>query len=89
MNRPCDHPDFSITAQTNRWSRSEGGPVTGYNVELSITCKACRCRFEFVGLPAGVSPVQPTVSPDALELRAPIVPAGTLATMVSPQRTVS
>jgi hypothetical protein len=58
---------------------AEDPTVLGYVADVSITCAGCGERFIFEGgdqAPEGSLPVRPTVSTDALELRAPIRPSG-------------
>lgn len=74
-SRPqCEHPDFEAWVEVNRLTDTEGGPVTGYSADIKVNCKACRLPFRWVGLPAGLSPGQPMVSVDGLELRVPLAP---------------
>jgi hypothetical protein len=71
----CDHPNFKCDANIFRLTDGEGGPVTGYTADIRIKCSECGLPFRFRGLPAGSHFAEPTVSADALELRAPLEPA--------------
>lgn len=42
--------------------------------DITIKCLDCGEPFHFVGVKAGLSPLEPMVSVDATELRAPIAP---------------
>lgn len=71
----CTHKNFKVTANIMRLSHEEGGPVNGFSADVSVKCTDCGLPFRFVGLPAGSHFAEPRVSPDGLELRAPIEPA--------------
>lgn len=75
MSEPCAHLAFSCQAKINRLSHKEGGPITGYSADISIVCADCGIPFRFLGLNAGNSHIEPRVSVDGTELRAPIEPA--------------
>lgn len=51
------------------------GDVVAYTTDIRIRCGDCRAALDFQGLPAGSSSVQPMISADGFELRAPIVPS--------------
>lgn len=76
MARECEHLEFAVHADVNRLTASDGGPVSGYAVDITINCAECGLSFAWLGLPNGLSPLEPRISFDGLELRAPIVPAG-------------
>lgn len=71
----CQHQNFEAYANVARLSHDDGGPVTGYSADIGIRCADCGVPFRFNGLPAGASHVEPRVSVDGTELRAPIEPA--------------
>lgn len=73
--RPCAHEQFECRADIGRLSEVEGGPITGYTAEIQVKCAQCGLAFRFIGLPAGNHYAEPRVSPDGLELRAPLEPA--------------
>lgn len=71
----CEHASFRSVARVGRLTDVDGGRVTGYTVDIKITCVDCGLPFRFMGLAAGSHFAEPRVSADALELRAPIEPA--------------
>jgi hypothetical protein len=71
----CEHSSFVSNANVYRLTDTDTGPVTGYSVELKVSCSDCRMPFGFVGVEQGVSTYRPMVSFDRKELRAPITPA--------------
>lgn len=72
----CEHLEFMVGANITRLCEVEGGPITGYTADISISCRKCGQPFQFIGLPAGSSRDHPTVSIDATEARMPICEAG-------------
>lgn len=72
----CEHENFVCHADIARLSQVEGGPITHYCVDVTIKCTECGERFEFVGVPMGLSFYHPTVNLDRTELRAPLMPRG-------------
>jgi hypothetical protein len=74
-DRACEHEEFAVFASVGRITDGDGGPVAGFTAEVRVSCDRCREPFRWVGAPAGLSPRQPMVSVDELELRAPIRPA--------------
>lgn len=50
------------------------GTPKNYIAEIRVNCKDCGEPFHFVGVPVGLSWEHPAVSPDSLELRAPLQP---------------
>lgn len=72
----CQHEEFHCDAAVGRLSTVEGGPITHYCAGVTIKCRQCDQRFQFVGLPMGMSAYRPTVSIDGTELRAPLMPQG-------------
>lgn len=71
----CAHASFRADVRVGRLTKTDEGPVTAYTADVRITCHDCGLPFRFLGLSAGSSPDRPTVSVDALELRAPLEPA--------------
>lgn len=69
----CDHPGFKAMVSVGRLT-DESREVGSYTAEVHVECAACGLPFEFVGMPFGVHPARPTMSPDALEARLPIQP---------------
>lgn len=72
----CEHPEFAASVAVSRLIDVEGGPVTGYSADVCVKCAQCGLVFSFVGVPRGFARSHPTVSVDATELRAPLVPGG-------------
>lgn len=71
--KDCKHEKFHCSCTVARLT-DEGGSVTGYNLDVKVQCLDCKTFFEFVGVPAGISPSKPMASVDFTELRAPIRP---------------
>lgn len=71
----CQHKNFRSKVGVGRLTEREGGPVRSFTADISITCGECGLPFRFIGLAAGSSPIEPRVSADGTELRAPIEPA--------------
>lgn len=70
----CKHENFAANVNVGRITEVEGGPVTSYCADIIIKCGQCGTEFEFIGVPAGISPDAPMVSIDFKELRVPIRP---------------
>lgn len=71
----CQHVNFVSRASVGRLTDGEGGPVTGYSVDIRVHCSDCNLPFRWRGLAAGHHFAEPRVSADGLELRAPLEPA--------------
>lgn len=69
----CPHQSFTADASVIRLTDKDDGPVTGFSIDVRVTCDMCGSPFVFRG-PTGLSPRQPMVSFDGLTLRAPIAP---------------
>lgn len=69
----CDHKNFNAKVNVTRLT-DHSGKVTGYTTDITVHCADCFKPFEWIGVPGGYSPLQPMVSADGLELRAPIKP---------------
>lgn len=70
----CLHEHWQASAKVIRLTDSEDGPITGWTVELEVTCQDCLTYMQWLGLPGGSSPTYPTVNPTAVELRLPCRP---------------
>lgn len=72
----CKHERFQCTCEVTRLHK-EGEPekITGYTTDIKVHCTDCGQPFEWIGVPGGSSPMQPMVSFDGTELRAPIRPS--------------
>jgi len=77
----CDHLQFESACLVNRLTDEEGGPPTGYTIDVLVRCADCGEPFTFLG-PVGVSTSEPRVSADGLELRAPITPRAARAALL-------
>lgn len=75
----CEHLEFVSFISIGRLTDGETGPVNAYTAEIKIQCKDCSMPFMFIGPPMGLLWDQPTVSPDAQELRCPIRPSNEFA----------
>lgn len=75
--KPCVHENFQAQANVFRLSDVEGGPITGYKLDVAVKCADCGLPFRFLGLPFGSHPTELRLSADSEELRAPIEPAYT------------
>lgn len=73
----CVHMNFSADCQVARLSKEDGGPITGYTLDVRVKCAECGLPFRFMGLPFGSHYAEPRLSADSEELRAPIEPAYT------------
>jgi hypothetical protein len=81
----CKHENFRIDVNVGRIIASKERPMemvsmdeepAYYSADLRIKCMDCGEPFEWVGLPNGFSPYQPTVSIDGQELRISAMPVG-------------
>lgn len=71
----CEHLDFRVEADVGRLTRSETDEtVVGYTMDVRVKCNECFEPFEFIGLPMGVLPSEPTCNLDGTEARMPIRP---------------
>lgn len=82
--KPCEHFNFATQANVFRLSDIEGGPITGFKLDLTVKCADCGLPFRFKGLPFGSHPHEPRLSVDSEELRAPIEPAYTTEILGQP-----
>jgi len=71
----CEHKEFHCMAAFNRLTSEENGPVTGYHVDIKVSCADCEEPFHFVSVPFGMSLVGGAmVSVDGLVLNCKIAP---------------
>ncbi len=87
--QPCDHESFTTRAVVTRLTETQDPAdttVTGYTLDLNVTCDGCGEPFTFLGLDVGMSFTHPRVSADGATLRAPIQPRawGDPMTAISP-----
>lgn len=72
--KTCTHENFEHEVSITNVTESEGGPISYRMFEAKVRCRDCKTQFAFKGLPGGMSPARPMVSPFGEELRAPIEP---------------
>jgi hypothetical protein len=75
---PCPHLTFHADVNVERVvpdGAPDGSVPVAYMAEVRVHCADCREPFRWNGLQAGLSFAQPRVTPDELELRAPLRPA--------------
>lgn len=70
----CEHNEFESIVDIARLTDDDGGPVVGYQAEIKVRCSECGEPFCWRGLGLGMSHMEPRVSVDGTELRAPIHP---------------
>lgn len=70
----CEHDDeFNSFVGVHRLT-DKAGNVIRYAADIRITCTKCGQPFRFLGLPPGLSSIEPTCSFDGIEARMPITP---------------
>lgn len=75
VDRGCEHTEFRASVTVKRLTAVEGGPATGYEADVAITCQTCGTQFSFLGdLPAGSFARIPHVNADSTVLHAPLIP---------------
>jgi hypothetical protein len=85
----CPHAEFHAQCNVLRLvDQHDESKVTGFAVDIRVTCTQCGIPFEWMGLAVGSSPAQPMVSLDGLDLRAPIRPQGSTMAPVGPAFTI-
>jgi hypothetical protein len=72
----CEHKNFEATTTVNRFASEEGGPVVAHNAVITIHCRDCDKRFQFLGLPLNIPGLNTGVSPDGLTACIAICPEG-------------
>lgn len=70
----CGHHRFESAVTVLRLTDGPGFNLIGFSAEVRVRCGDCGREFEWIGVPYGSSPMQPTASVDMQELRAPIRP---------------
>lgn len=75
MSTSCAHFNFRANVKVGRLTEDDEVTVKAYTADIEIHCVDCGLPFRFLCARAGVDPRNPTVSVDALELRAPLEPA--------------
>lgn len=73
----CAHPDFEAHVSVGRIAPDEAAVVrdeiSHFVADVTVRCAACGAPFGFRVPDVGVLPDRPAVSPDALELRVPLI----------------
>lgn len=75
---PCPHLDFTVDVDVTRLQDVEGedGVTIAFTASITVSCTTCDEPFVWMGpFPIGDLAGEPAVSPDGLELHAPIRPA--------------
>lgn len=73
----CKHMDFKANVKVGRLTAAENSDVVvWFDAEVTIECAECGIPFEFMGLPMGLSPLEPCCSVTGVEARMPIKPKG-------------
>lgn len=70
---PCTHENFAACVNVGRLSDTEGGPITSYVADVTVSCAECGQPFGFRCPTIGMLDDQPAVSPDGLELHVPLI----------------
>lgn len=65
----CEHPDFVAHVAVNRLL-----DVAGFAADLTVKCSVCGQPMQFLGIPMGLSPNEPTTDPLGIEARLPMQP---------------
>ena len=72
MSEPCQHENFEAVVTVHRVADPD--QPMHFMADLSIRCAACRQKFRFIGVDAGLSFEKPRVNVDGTELNMPIEP---------------
>ena len=67
----CLHEEFDSFVGVHRITNN-AGDVIHYQADIRITCTKCGAAFKFIGLPVGLSFVEPACSFDREEARMPL-----------------
>ena len=69
----CEHFNFKANVNVARIEHTDNQPMT-FSADITINCADCGEKFHFIGVDYGYSPLQPMLSANGLEMRAPIRP---------------
>jgi hypothetical protein len=72
----CDHENFRAQVNVHRMNDIEGGPITGYMSEITISCAQCGIPFEFLGLEPGIDTHGARTCLEGIEARIALSPQG-------------
>lgn len=75
MSTTCPHMNFKADVRVGRLTEADEITVKAYTADVGIVCADCGQPFRFLCSKVGSLLREPTVSADALELRAPLEPA--------------
>lgn len=77
MSGACSHPDFEANVAVGRIASDDDAlrhdEIDHFVCDVTVKCAACGARFGFRVPDVGVLPNRPAVSPDALEMRVPLI----------------
>lgn len=74
----CQHEQFEARAEVNRLHSDGDTDPHSFAAGLRIKCVQCGVSFGFRCPNVGVLPDRPACSPDALEIRLPLIPPSEL-----------
>lgn len=74
----CQHETWEAFVAVSNLADQHGSTLDRRAIDLRINCARCGVALQFVGMPAGLSVLWPTVSVDGLEARLNAVPEGTV-----------
>lgn len=81
QGQSCGHTQFVAHCAVTRLTEEEGGPITGYQMDVGVSCGECGELFTFLG-PAGFSLQRPLASVDGVTLHCPIMPQAARASFI-------
>lgn len=70
----CLHMNFNANVQVTRLTDVDDGPVKTFAADIKVNCADCNMPFQWMGVGRGLSVIQPMMSADGFELRAPLMP---------------
>lgn len=83
----CLHENFACECDVNRLSKTEGGPINRFTMDVRVKCADCGLSFRFIGLPAGLDLNGAATSIDACEGRFAIAPKGQVISVLEGEPT--
>lgn len=73
----CSHPDFEANVSVGRIAPDDEAlardEIDHFVCDVTVRCAVCKEPFGFRVPDVGVLPDRPAVSPDALEMRVPLI----------------
>jgi hypothetical protein len=73
----CAHTHSEAEVSLGRLTDGEDGPVVAYEAMITVKCQDCGIPYVWIGVPAGISPRQPTVDISGTQLHVPLRPQNT------------